>query len=686
MGQQGSTEAAGAGAGGASGGASAQRAVPQKGMMRAWVMETPGDIDELSPKDNITVPTPGPGEVRVKVMAAGLNMSDVRRVREAGMAFPAAVGLDGAGIVDAVGPEAAGGDVARPEVGTRVYFTCDSALAYGTLAEYTIVSAHRVFPVLGEVSFATAAALPSSGWAAYLAIREKLQVSRGKSIYITGGAGGVGGYAVSLCKGEGLTVITSCSSYNTPYALERGADHVLDYTSDDIAAEVARLTDGRGVDYVLDTIGSETATANARLLAHNGQICSTNGPVMFTEDLVLRGTSVHYIYLNGLLESPHHRAVVKDIADTVMQLTATGELRSNVGEVGKWDRVREALHALESRHVRGKLVISIEPLHRARAKAESAQAAGTAEEYVVVSSAAELESMLVGNAKLVSTESVLATAGKRCHIVERDGDVVRVLHENLHCWLPMSALTKVCVFGFGFVFVFVFCFLFFVVVHVKRNKMPQHKSPQVSDDAAPADSASAEAAPSADSDCSRKPSGDGVPPPVAPSPSIATTAEPAANPQADAAKVPATTPAAPLPQPAVKQPPQQLPTQPPQLPVKPSYPSYAQPPQPPQPPQGLYNPRGAAGGIPHQSYGHSAAPVTTAPAASNPAAPQQPGKVHAPAQARNATRQHNTTQHNTTQHNTTQQQQQQGSYFVPQAYLEHVQKQKLAEEARLRGY
>eukprot|EP01061_Rhynchopus_euleeides_P034937 TRINITY_DN5893_c0_g2_i2.p1 TRINITY_DN5893_c0_g2~~TRINITY_DN5893_c0_g2_i2.p1 ORF type:complete len:357 (+),score=121.50 TRINITY_DN5893_c0_g2_i2:59-1072(+) len=306
-------------------------------------METQGGIDDLSPKDNITIPEPAEGQVRVKVMAAGMNMSDVRRIKEAGIPFPAAAGLDGAGVIHAIGP-----DTQAPfPVGARVYFTCDGGKPYGTLAEYTLVDTDRLFIMQPSVSFVTAASLPSAGWAAHLAVHTKLRVQKGRTVYITGGAGGVGGFAADLCKAAGLTVITSCSSYNADYVRERGADHVLDYTSDDIPEEVSRITNGKGVDYVLDTVSSESASTNAALLAYGGHICSANGQVRFTQEMVGRGVSVHYVSLNGLLTSAHHKEELRALADTVMHLTSEGRLKEHVGEVGKWEFVREALHTIE---------------------------------------------------------------------------------------------------------------------------------------------------------------------------------------------------------------------------------------------------------------------------------------------------------------------------------------------------
>jgi NADPH:quinone reductase-like Zn-dependent oxidoreductase len=101
---------------------------------------------------------------------------------------------------------------------------------------------------------------------------KKLRVVKGKSIVITGGSGGVGGFAVQLAKLSGLTVYATCSSKNADYVRQLGADDVIDYTANNVVTSVLQRTQGWGVDYWLDTVGSESAATAFEALAFHGEL------------------------------------------------------------------------------------------------------------------------------------------------------------------------------------------------------------------------------------------------------------------------------------------------------------------------------------------------------------------------------------------------------------------------------
>eukprot|EP00755_Sulcionema_specki_P005585 Sspe_Gene.33152::Locus_16213_Transcript_1_1_Confidence_1.000_Length_1193::g.33152::m.33152 len=343
-------------------------------MMSSWVIETSESVDQLKSRDTVAIPVPRAGEVRVKVMAASLNHADISRAEKPKMGLPAIMGLDGAGVVDVVGD---GVDQCAP--GDRVHFRCSPSLFYGTLTEYTILPASSAVPIPDELSFQSAAALPTAGWGAYLALHDKLSVQPGRTIYITGGAGGLGGYAVRLAKHAGLRVITSCSTYNIRYLKEEcHADHIVDYTIDDIEEKVKEAAGESGVDYVLDTIGSESATLGTRLLNFGGAICVTAAPPTLTPELMEKGISLHFLNASDMLTAGPHgdigRARHLEIARTMAGLVASNAISDNIGETIKWGRCLEALQTLRTRHVRGKLVVNLEGVHNQRRKlVEAAQ-------------------------------------------------------------------------------------------------------------------------------------------------------------------------------------------------------------------------------------------------------------------------------------------------------------------------
>eukprot|EP01062_Namystynia_karyoxenos_P007275 TRINITY_DN12558_c0_g1_i2.p1 TRINITY_DN12558_c0_g1~~TRINITY_DN12558_c0_g1_i2.p1 ORF type:complete len:455 (+),score=128.03 TRINITY_DN12558_c0_g1_i2:113-1366(+) len=336
---------------------------PGAPVMRAWVMESSGDVSRACETVNIAVPDPEPGDVRVRVMAAGLNYSDVKRAGQVDMPSPFVMGLDGAGIIDAVGAEVQG--LAR---GDRVYFHCDPARPFGTLAEYTIAPAGLCFPCAKELAWEHAAALPCAAWTAYIALHDRLRASSGATVLVTGGAGGVGGFAVALAKLAGLRIAATCSNYNADWVRSRGAELVVDYTAPDWTEKVLQWTNGAGVDCVIDTVDARSAERCIPLLRFGGELCSVNGALGHCPALVRKGISVHYVYLTGLYHAakrnPNLRQLLADTAARVAALATGGQLPHNVGEVGRWDSTRDALLTLKGRHLRGKLVIDVSAIHR----------------------------------------------------------------------------------------------------------------------------------------------------------------------------------------------------------------------------------------------------------------------------------------------------------------------------------
>eukprot|EP01060_Flectonema_neradi_P029688 TRINITY_DN4152_c0_g2_i1.p1 TRINITY_DN4152_c0_g2~~TRINITY_DN4152_c0_g2_i1.p1 ORF type:complete len:649 (+),score=177.03 TRINITY_DN4152_c0_g2_i1:47-1948(+) len=400
-----------------------------KNVMSAWVMETKtGKTDDMTCRDDVTIPQPEPGSVRVKVMAASLNYIDIKKATE-GSHFPTSLGTDGAGIIDYI-PEGTKSPLPR---GSKVYFMVDTNSKYGTLCEYTIVPVDRLHVIQPNVSFASAAALPTAGWAAYYAIHYRMKVTSGKSIYVTGGGGGMGGFVCQLCKAAGLRVITSCSAYNAEYAASRGAQEIIDYTSLDVKTEIMKLTNDRGVDYCLDIL-DDTATINPLdIIAIGGHICVTNRLVKQTPSFLEKNISIHYINMPALSRSVQD---IKPVADTVMHLVSKQSLDDNIGEIGRWNSVRGGYKTLESRHVRGKLVINIEPVHVRRKKLQSQPT------YTLVP-ADQLKSLVESHPSLGSaqlSEDRLATASQPCAIIKKDKDLIQVQVGDVTFWVPEKAV------------------------------------------------------------------------------------------------------------------------------------------------------------------------------------------------------------------------------------------------------
>lgn len=324
--------------------------------MRALLLEATGTPDTLH-LGELPTPSPGPGEVRIKVEACGLNPSDYQRA-EYGIQewdWPAVLGLDVVGIVDAVGT-----DVTTVETGERVAYHGDIR-ERGGFAEYTIADAIVLARVPDTVSPTQAAALPSAGLTAYQSIVRRLRVGADDTVLITGGAGGVGGFAVQLASLAGARVFATEAGSNADRVRKLGAEVAIDFATENIKERVSELTEGRGVDVVLDTINTASATAHLDLLAFEGRIATTAGrPDMDALPPFSVGPAVHEIALGAAHTTgdPRARASLSTMLTELLALVAAGKIDAMLSRTISIEEVPAALTELAGRKVTGKLVMS----------------------------------------------------------------------------------------------------------------------------------------------------------------------------------------------------------------------------------------------------------------------------------------------------------------------------------------
>jgi NADPH:quinone reductase-like Zn-dependent oxidoreductase len=323
--------------------------------MKALVLDRPGSFDRLHIAD-IPAPEPGPGDVRVRVMACGLNPVDYKLMGgHPAWTYPFVLGLDAAGVIDRIGDGVTGW-----QIGDRVFYHGNLARP-GGYAEYAITAAYGIARIPDGVSFTDAAALPCAGMTAYQAIFRKLHVRPGQTVLIHGGAGGVGGFGIQLAKHAGATVITTCSPRNFERVKELGADYALDYHTD-ITARVRDITGGCGLDAVVDIAGRESATAALGLLSFGGGlVCIEALPDFSHWHMFDRAISVHEVALGGAHFSSN-RFVQEDlgrVAAELIALVAQGHIQPMVTEIVALDAVPDALSRLKKGGVRGKIVAQI---------------------------------------------------------------------------------------------------------------------------------------------------------------------------------------------------------------------------------------------------------------------------------------------------------------------------------------
>lgn len=211
-------------------------------------------------------PTPGPGEVRIAVRAAGINFADI--LARAGV-YPGApnppcvVGYEVAGVVDATGPGAT-----HRRVGDRVMAFTD----FGGYADAVVVPEVQVLAAPARLSDTEAAAIPVTYLTAATALYRLANLSSGETVLIHGAAGGVGTAAVQLARCRDAVVIGTASPQKHHAVRACGAHHVLDYRDRDLAARVLALTGPRGLDVVLDPFGGRSLRRSYRLLAPFGRL------------------------------------------------------------------------------------------------------------------------------------------------------------------------------------------------------------------------------------------------------------------------------------------------------------------------------------------------------------------------------------------------------------------------------
>lgn len=211
------------------------------------------------------VPKPGPGEVLIRVAAAGVNRPDVLQRRGGYPPPPGAPSIPG---LEIAGTVAAVGEGASLEIGARV---C-ALIAGGGYAEYALAPAGQCLPVPPALSMVEAAAMPETLFTVWSNLFERAYAREGETALVHGGTSGIGTMAIALGKLFDLKVIVTCGSDEKCRRAEAlGAAHAVNYKTQDFVAEVSNLTEGRGVDMALDMVGGDYLPRNLDCLAADGR-------------------------------------------------------------------------------------------------------------------------------------------------------------------------------------------------------------------------------------------------------------------------------------------------------------------------------------------------------------------------------------------------------------------------------
>lgn len=332
--------------------------------MKAFIIDTYKSKDGGRIAD-MPEPEVRPGDVLVRVHAAGLNILDAKiRTGEFKLVlpyrFPLILGNDVAGVVVKVGSS-----VRRFKVGDEVYARPDKD-RIGTFAELIAMDESDVALKPRSISMEEAAGIPLVGLTAWQALVEKADLKKGQKVFIQAGSGGVGSFAIQLAKHLGATVATTASAANIDLVKRLGADVVIDYKKDDFGTVL------RGYDVVLNSQGPKALEKSLRILKPGGKLISITGP---PDAAFARGIdSPWYVELLMKVLSAGARRKAKRLnveyaflfmkanGDQLARITAlidAGAIRPVMDKVFPFQETKDALAYLETGRAKGKVVVKV---------------------------------------------------------------------------------------------------------------------------------------------------------------------------------------------------------------------------------------------------------------------------------------------------------------------------------------
>jgi NADPH:quinone reductase len=303
----------------------------------------------------VPIPEPGPGEIRVKQTAAGVNYIDVYlRTGVYKREAPFLLGREGAGSVDALGA-----GVSEFQLGERVAYLDTPHL--GGYAQFALVPAAEAVPIPAAVDDRTACAVMLQGLTAHYLVNSTYPVAAGETIVIHAAAGGVGLLLTQLAKIAGATVIATAGGPEKVALVQAaGADAVIDYRTTDFAPEVQRITNGRGAAAVYDSVGRDTWERSMAVLAKRGYLVifgAASGPVPPIDPLRLAAAGSLFLTRPTLGDYKRTRAELLGRMNELFALIMAGKLDVRIGATYPLAEAATAHRDLEARATTGKILL-----------------------------------------------------------------------------------------------------------------------------------------------------------------------------------------------------------------------------------------------------------------------------------------------------------------------------------------
>lgn len=326
--------------------------------MRAWRVHDLGDPADVLHLDEVPEPEPGPGELVVRVQAAALNFPDIllcqgKYQERPPLPFTPGIELTG----EVVG--APKGSGFRP--GDRV-LGGPSPMG-GAFAEYAVLPTGNAFAVPAGMPAVEASALYLTYQTGHVGLHRRAALEAGETLLVHAGAGGVGSAAIQLGKAAGATVIaTAGGPEKVQVCRDLGADHAIDYLTEDFVAEVKAHTNGHGANVIYDPVGGDVFDASRRCLAWEGRLIV----VGFTSGRIPQAPANHALIKNYSVVGLHwgmyrakEPALIAAVHEDLTRLYAEGHIRPFVSARFPFAELPEALTRLASRRTVGKVVIVV---------------------------------------------------------------------------------------------------------------------------------------------------------------------------------------------------------------------------------------------------------------------------------------------------------------------------------------
>ncbi|MBL8428432.1 MAG: quinone oxidoreductase [Dechloromonas sp.] len=304
--------------------------------------------------DAVDLPAPAPGEAKIRHHAVGLNFIDVyHRTGLYPVALPSGIGMEGAGVVEALGE-----GVTDLKVGDRVAYAGGPLGAY---AEVRNIPAHRLLKLPDAISFETGAAMMLQGLTAAYLLRKTYRVQAGDAVLIQAAAGGVGLIACQWARALGATVIgTVGSPAKAELAKAHGCHHVINYSTENFPARVREITNGEGVAVVYDGVGKDTFAGSLDSLRPMGMMVSfgnASGPVPPLDLILLSQKGSLFVTRPTLMNYTAKREDLVALGRELFNVVVAGQVKIEVNQTYALKDAAQAHRDLEARKTTGSTIL-----------------------------------------------------------------------------------------------------------------------------------------------------------------------------------------------------------------------------------------------------------------------------------------------------------------------------------------